>query len=661
MSSSEIAKLESRWRENPQGLTFAPLAEAYRKMRNIPRALEILSEGLGRHPDYIPASIVLGRCQLDLGDDPQAEAAFSRVLELDDENVIALKALAEIAERQGRLDEAGARLLALLAIDRSNDEARIQLARVEELRSSGGPARTPESERAGAPDVPLAMAAAPSEDHVAAVVTEPSPGSPADFSMDADDIERVTEAPVESPPLLADLEDNLQPSGQVEQLPDLVPDDAPAISSAVADATAMPGLVGLDFQEHSAGVVPLEDLAPGTASIEPLAEIEGAEDILLDPAPTNEFQLSSASDDWGTSSEAAGGAEYQLPSAAEELAAFARTESDSTVAGDADAIAAEFERSPDDAFGEGLHSEAEGEPEPLGASDAFADLGRAGEAEALFAPAGSGESDSAGEPEAPAPDDDVAADFEEAVAHEPPVEFAPAGLTLEPAPDEDIDLDEDDSLEQRAAAATSGPARFDGDDDDDEALDSDLVVTESMAELFLRQGHRAEALRVYRELYRRDRDNLGLREKVDELETALAADVTAAPAAASYRAPEPSRSVAAFLSGILTARPGDPPPGWAAAQAPAPLSAEAPPAAPPGEAAPTRPASDHLSLSAVFGDEGSPVPPATPGATVPSDDGISFDAFFGGDQAGGAPRARTASREDDDLDQFHAWLQNLKR
>ncbi len=667
MSSSEIAKLESRWRENPQGLTFAPLAEAYRKMRNIPRALEILSEGLGRHPDYIPASIVLGRCQLDLGDDAQAETAFSRVLELDDENVIALKALAEIAERQGRLDEAGARLLSLLAIDRSNDEARIQLARVEELRTAGGAVRTPASEREGAADGPLPVVAA---------APDPAPAAITDFTMDADDIERVTEAPVDSPPLLADLEDTLQPAGEVEQLLDLVPDDAPAISSAGAEATARPGLVGLDFQEHSAGVVPLEDLAPGTASIEPLAELEGAEDILLEPAPTNEFQLSSASDDWGASSEAAGGAEYQLPSAADELAAFARTESDSTAAGDADAIAAEFERAPDDAFGGGdLGGESDEEPAPLGAADASSDLGRAGEEEALFAPSAAAEPEFAGASDESAPDADVAADFEEAVAHEPPVEFAPAGLTLEPAPDEDIDLD-DDSLEGPMAgvspaadrvaeaavvAPAAGQARFDADDDDDDALDSDLVVTESMAELFLRQGHRAEALRVYRELYRRDRDNLGLREKVDELETALVAESSGGPAAATYRAPEPGRSVAAFLSGILAARPGDPPPGWAAAQAPAPLSAEAPPAAPPGEAAPTRPASDHLSLSAVFGEESSPVPPATPGATVPSDDGISFDAFFGGDQAGGAPRARTASREDDDLDQFHAWLQNLKR
>ena len=242
------------------------------------------------------------------------------------------------------------------------------------------------------------------------------------------------------------------------------------------------------------------------------------------------------------------------------------------------------------------------------------------------------------------------------MGHEPPVEFAPAGTTREPAENEELD-------EAPLAAVPEDRGAFDADESDEDALDADLVVTESMAELFLRQGHRAEALRVYRELYRRDRDDLGLREKVDELETALAAEANAAavPAPPSYKSADASRSVAALLSGILAARPADPPAGWADAAAPAPLSPEAPPAAPPGEAAPTRPASDHLSLSAIFGEEGSPVPPATPGAAVPGDDGISFDAFFGGEQAGGAARARGSSREDDDLDQFHAWLQNLKR
>ena len=66
-----------------------------------------------------------------------------------------------------------------------------------------------------------------------------------------------------------------------------------------------------------AGVIPLDYLAPGTASIDPLAESEEGEDILLEPSPTNEFQIASASDDWDASPDAARGSEYQLPSAAE--------------------------------------------------------------------------------------------------------------------------------------------------------------------------------------------------------------------------------------------------------------------------------------------------------------------------------------------------------
>ena len=99
MALSEIEKLERRYQENPQGLTFAPLAEAYRKSGDPQRAIGVLTPGLELHPDYIPASIVLGRCHLDLKDDAAAEQAFAHVLELDTENVIALKALADITER----------------------------------------------------------------------------------------------------------------------------------------------------------------------------------------------------------------------------------------------------------------------------------------------------------------------------------------------------------------------------------------------------------------------------------------------------------------------------------------------------------------------------------------------------------------------------------
>jgi hypothetical protein len=137
MATSEIEKLERRYAENPQGLTFAPLAEVHRKNGDIPRALELLRAGLELHPNYIPASIVLGRCHWDLGDLPAAESAFAHVLRLDDENVIALKSLADINERLERFADAQRWLQRLVSVDRSNEEARQQLARMEAAKGQG--------------------------------------------------------------------------------------------------------------------------------------------------------------------------------------------------------------------------------------------------------------------------------------------------------------------------------------------------------------------------------------------------------------------------------------------------------------------------------------------------------------------------------------------
>lgn len=159
MATTEIEKLERRYAENPQGLTFAPLAEVHRKNGDIPRALELLRTGLELHPNYIPASIVLGRCHWDQGDLPAAEAAFSHVLRLDDENVIALKSLADISERLGRGHEAQRWLNRLITIDRSNEEARQHLARLEAAK--GEPPATPAAPSTSAASAPESKREAP--------------------------------------------------------------------------------------------------------------------------------------------------------------------------------------------------------------------------------------------------------------------------------------------------------------------------------------------------------------------------------------------------------------------------------------------------------------------------------------------------------------------
>ncbi|MGH7734809.1 MAG: tetratricopeptide repeat protein, partial [Gemmatimonadales bacterium] len=122
--TSEIEKLERRVQENPQGRFFASLADAYRKDGQVGRALEVLQTGLMIHPDYVSARVVLGRCLVDQGDDAGAEVAFTRVTELDGESVIALKALADIAERRGDFPASAKWARALLTIDPGSDEAR---------------------------------------------------------------------------------------------------------------------------------------------------------------------------------------------------------------------------------------------------------------------------------------------------------------------------------------------------------------------------------------------------------------------------------------------------------------------------------------------------------------------------------------------------------
>jgi hypothetical protein len=68
-------------------------------------------------------------------------------------------------------------------------------------------------------------------------------------------------------------------------------------------------------------------------------------------------------------------------------------------------------------------------------------------------------------------------------------------------------------------------------------------------------------------------------------------------------------------------------------------------------------------LGSVFGEEPPAAAPAMPEGKPAA--GVSFDEFFGAPRppSGGATRPNPApgGKGDDDLDQFHAWLQGLKR
>jgi tetratricopeptide (TPR) repeat protein len=290
MATSEIEKLERRYAENPHGLTFAPLAEVHRKNGDVARALELLTAGLELHPNYIPASIVLGRCHQDLGDLPSAEAAFAHVLRLDDENVIALKSLADINERLEHFGEAENWLHRLVSVDRSNDEAREQLRRLEAKKKEAEAA--PEPAVASAPALDVIDLGPETAKHAAAGV-EPA-GSPPDLLP-------IDIAALELSKASAEMARRLQAAPRVTEPapPPAAPDVAaagPAESPAAASAPKPEEPVPAEPVPQVAGLI--------TAEFEPPLEaiggigVETSEEVVLEVSGDSEFRVPDASEDF---------------------------------------------------------------------------------------------------------------------------------------------------------------------------------------------------------------------------------------------------------------------------------------------------------------------------------------------------------------------------
>ena len=582
--TSEIDKLERRHRENPDGRTFAPLADAYRKAGDVPRALEILKTGLQLHPDYLSASIVLGRCHLDLGDLPSAETAFRRVLDLDKENVIAIKALADITERQARFDESEHWLNYLLSIDGSNDEARNQLQRLAGVRDQHSRLSAPLDQ----PDE------AEGAEESSEPVTAPTPAL-----GDLDTVEIAPVAGLRADPLP---EPEPEPVAEVEPEPEPEPEPLVMAEEAVEDATlsivkderADKTATEFDLQED-----PMEDTPAARTDFD--VGVERHEEIVLRPSSSSEFQA---------------------PSDAELLGE--RTSASFTPRFEEDAPAPERPEEPGEEIAQVVSPEDLWQAHPEDATAAELPV-----------------------EEAPVPTPEPVA------YHEPAAEPEP-----EPEPEFVPDAESEPEMEATAPAADLGQP----------------VVTETIGDLYAAQGHHAQALDVYRQLLDRTPGDQRLTEKIDDLESRRSA--ARSPARGFAAAETGGQSVRSYFGDLLSARLPDS--NGSPAETVEPQSSE--PASTgfmeeafqtddeaPVSGEPTRPASGPLSLSAIFGEDPSPVPPVVSGPETEEakPQASHFDEFFGERPTSQSTTTRARSvrleTDQDDLEQFHKWLKGLKR
>ncbi len=123
----ELESLFDRYRAEPGSRVFAPLADACRKAGRVEEAIEIVERGVRDHPEYAVGHVVRGKCYFDHGDADTAREAFERVLELDANNLVALKYLGMIHADAGRASRAREYFRHILALDPDDRDIRDRL------------------------------------------------------------------------------------------------------------------------------------------------------------------------------------------------------------------------------------------------------------------------------------------------------------------------------------------------------------------------------------------------------------------------------------------------------------------------------------------------------------------------------------------------------
>ena len=698
-NSARIDELRKKFDENPRRY-FAPLANEYRKSGDLAQAVFILEEYLPQQPGHISGHIVYGQTLFELGRDEEAKRVFETALSLDPENLIALRHLGHISRQAGDFDAARSWYQRLLEADPRDAE-------IEQLLGSlDAAAQAHVAGLSGAPPVEAAPPSLPpttpepelddSPLRIEHLVQQDAPGAPA----------RPTTHPL-PPPVPFASEERRSPADALEPPPLPEPEaSAPEAGAPREEVDAGEELLDLsDFsfempsaggsaqpaQEanaHDAAVMSGAD-SPSTADEAPTAgSTDSAQPEPAAPEEPIGFEPFSGLDSRVEESPAANVSglesyEFESPKApvaevSDDVGSFYM---ESTTPEPRDSAGTPSIESIETDFGAGAHTEA---------TDA--------EARDEFVAA------DASPPEAVEAIDetDVVARATVPVASTPVSTTSIASSTATPTPPEPGPAASYPFAATPAQSAASGgePAVHDSVSD----AEGDAFATETMAKLYLSQGHLESALGIYRTLLAKRPEDESLRRQVAEIEDraqrrrreptppapvtaseveSIDEDIATGTPVSVSAARSDLPTIRDFLLGIIRrgahatkgedssvanngtidalftgTESGEGALDDDLAAADTLAQAFAPPPEPARDVMrgqPTREATTELSLDRVFRQP-------TPAHAGEAAGGFSFDQFFAGERSddsdSGAPGAPP---DPDDIEQFNAWLNGLKK
>ncbi len=641
-TSARIDELRKKFDENPRRY-FAPLANEYRKAGDLEQAIFICQEYLPQQPGHMSGHIVFGQALYESGRTEEAKAVFETALSLDPENLIALRHLGDIARGAGDLTGARAWYQRVLDTDPRNDE-------IMQLLSSL------DSELPGAPAAVASDASHEGFTPAATAGAETSPDSEESAATRFED--------TSSPP-------------EIEKSQEALP-----ITFGYGDRNRDDTRVS-EHGEMDLPPVPPSHPAPAAATT--------SDDDLLD---LDDFSFAGLQN------------EMSAPSSPVEEPSPVGLDGDVNISG---------------GFTLGTEHELF-EPEPLAASTPAPEIESATDIKL-------GLVDEMGPPTAPEVEPPALSGletFEAGVIADVPIDvptLETEGFFDVAPPEEDagaptageyVPIDGGhDAHEVSESIEVAEPPAVHGEDEmtyePAPAEPAEVFVTETMAELYIQQGHLDSALDIYRKLVEQRPDEPELHERLRAIEDWIfgpPADVATSPPSP----PEGGATIREFLVGLVARRPssggtgsqeeiddrqnGSQPAGRESRMTPgasetvtgsidalfsgagpsasdavaanalaAAFAATAPePASPettPLDGTPAHRAPDELSLDHVFKAN---TPPRERAGT----NGFSFDEFFADEMTDASAQSSGDSAQEspeatDDIAQFNAWLNGLKK
>lgn len=183
----KIAELSAKLQKEPGSRLFVPLAEEYVKAGMLEEAVQVLTDGLKKHPEFLVARVTLGKIYFQQGKFSEARRELEEVVKVSPDNLVALRKLAVLYRQSKLLDQARRCCDTLLAANPKDAEMQQLLQEINAAQSKGQQAEigisSPKLDVSPAPadghalelggDAPAASA--PSRDTAPAPPQPPSP------------------------------------------------------------------------------------------------------------------------------------------------------------------------------------------------------------------------------------------------------------------------------------------------------------------------------------------------------------------------------------------------------------------------------------------------------------------------------------------------------